>query len=129
MIRRPPRSTLSSSSAASDVYKRQRHTPWPASYSDAASEARDYPSKAVSTESGSELQPLAGMAVRVRRDASGLQANRTGAYGEVPSPAETSSQAAPAGACDDGVAPAPGHHRETPFARRRSRSQLVTSVP
>src|SRR5674536_388718 len=25
MIRRPPRSTLSSSSAASDVYKRQRH--------------------------------------------------------------------------------------------------------
>src|SRR5664279_1710189 len=29
MIRRPPRSTLSSSSAASDVYKRQVNTPYP----------------------------------------------------------------------------------------------------
>eukprot|EP00658_Telonema_sp_P-2_P071626 TRINITY_DN60867_c0_g1_i1.p1 TRINITY_DN60867_c0_g1~~TRINITY_DN60867_c0_g1_i1.p1 ORF type:complete len:175 (+),score=17.95 TRINITY_DN60867_c0_g1_i1:98-622(+) len=29
MIRRPPRSTLSSSSAASDVYKRQPILPWP----------------------------------------------------------------------------------------------------
>eukprot|EP00656_Telonema_subtile_P031707 TRINITY_DN34684_c0_g1_i3.p2 TRINITY_DN34684_c0_g1~~TRINITY_DN34684_c0_g1_i3.p2 ORF type:complete len:167 (-),score=36.98 TRINITY_DN34684_c0_g1_i3:347-847(-) len=28
MIRRPPRSTLSSSSAASDVYKRQKHDEW-----------------------------------------------------------------------------------------------------
>src|SRR5678815_108672 len=31
MIRRPPRSTLDRSSAASDVYKRQIHFAWPAS--------------------------------------------------------------------------------------------------
>ena len=43
--------------------------------------------------------------------ASGRQAKRTGAYGEVPSPAETCSQAASAGACDDDGAP--GRRRAT----------------
>src|SRR5674476_1448839 len=78
---------------------------------------------------GSEAQVPADLGVSVSKVASGRQANRTGAYGEVPRPAETCSHAASAGASEDGVDPAPGHHRETPLARRRSRSQLVTNVP
>jgi hypothetical protein len=55
---------------------------------------------------------------RVSRLASGRQANRAGAVGDVPSPAETCSQACPSAGwwC-------------SPRARSRSIPQLVTSVP
>ena len=66
---------------------------------------------------------------RVSSVASGRQAKRTGAYGEVPRPADTSSQAASGGRLGARRRPAPGHHRESPLARPRSRSQLVTSAP
>src|SRR5690606_17192034 len=61
-------------------------------------------------------QGQAGM--RVSSDASGRQANRNGAVGWVPTPADTCSQ----------VGSAAGH-RCRPRAIRRSRSQLVTSAP
>ena len=57
--------------------------------------------------------------VRVSSVASGGQANRTGAYGDVPSPAET---------CIQDVCP-PALCRDKPLTRRVSRSQLVTSAP
>ena len=68
-------------------------------------------------------------AVRVSSAASGRQARRTGAYGEVPSPAQTWSHAAAPGAWLLGADPAPGHHRDTPDTRPVSRSQFVTSAP
>ena len=55
---------------------------------------------------------------RVSRLASGRHANLAGAHGEVPSPAETCSQAWPSMGC-----------RCSPRARSRSSPQLVTSVP
>lgn len=54
----------------------------------------------------------------VSKLASGRQANLTGAQGDVPSPAETCSQAWP-----------PSGYRCSPRARSRSMPQLVTSVP
>jgi len=54
----------------------------------------------------------------VSKLASGRQANLTGAHGEVPSPAETCSQAWPLAGC-----------RCKPRARLRSIPQLVTSGP
>ena len=55
---------------------------------------------------------------RVSRLASGRQANRAGAQGDVPSPAETCSQAWPSTGC-----------LCKPRARSRSIPQLVTKVP
>lgn len=63
-----------------------------------------------------ESRPPIGAAINVSRVASGLQQNRTGAYGEVPIPAET---------CNRMVAP----HRDGPLARDRSRPELVTRAP
>src|SRR5690349_22686265 len=60
--------------------------------------------------------PLVGLATRVSRVASGRQQNRTGAYGDVPMPADT---------CSFMSAP----HCDGPLARERSRSQLVASAP
>ena len=57
-----------------------------------------------------------GVAINVSRVASGRQQNRTGANGEVPIPAET---------CNCMFAP----QRDGPFARERSRPQLVTRAP
>ena len=55
---------------------------------------------------------------RVSRLASGRQANLTGAHGDVPSPAETFSQACPSAGC-----------LCRPRTRSRSIPQLVTSAP
>ena len=66
-----------------------------------------------------ELTAVSRRATRVSSVASGRQARRTGAVGDVPSPADTSSHAAPSGAADDGAWPAPGHQRERPLARPR----------
>ena|GEM_PF-5074879 len=60
--------------------------------------------------------PQAGTKVRIV--ASGRHANRMGAKGDVPRPAETCSHV-----------PSASGHRLRPLARRVSRSQLVTSAP
>ena len=60
-----------------------------------------------------------GWATSVIRVASGRQANRKGAYGEVPSPADT---------CRKAVFP-PALLIDRPFTRAASRSQLVISAP
>src|SRR5664279_4414181 len=63
MIRRPPRSTLSSSSAASDVYKRQVPVPAPAPHGPA--QKQDLPER---MDSHSDHLPAGG---RVSRDLAG----------------------------------------------------------
>ena len=63
---------------------------------------------------------LSGDAVNVSSVASGRQANRTGAYGDVPRPAHT---------CTVERLPASVSHVETHRARDGSRSQLLTSAP
>src|SRR5271156_305170 len=63
-----------------------------------------------------ESRPPIGAAINVSRVASGRQQNRTGAYGEVPIPADTCKRM-----------PAP--HRDGPLARDRSRPELVTMAP
>ena len=61
---------------------------------------------------------LESRGTRVSRLASGRHANLAGAHGDVPSPADTCSQACPPTGC-----------RCSPRARCRSSPQLVTSVP
>ena len=68
----------------------------------------DWPSRAPAS------RPPIGAATSVSSVASGRQQNRTGAYGDVPMPAET---------CSCVRAP----HCDAPLARERSRSQLVTT--
>ena len=58
MIRRPPRSTLSSSSAASDVYKRQADTTWVGSKAgEAVCLTQGHTSSKVTTVSSSPMTP------------------------------------------------------------------------
>ena len=63
-----------------------------------------------------ESRPPTGAPINVSSVASGRQQNRTGANGEVPTPAET---------CNCMVEP----QRDGPLARDRSSPQLVTSAP
>ena len=75
-----------------------RHTPWHTACIMVQAAKQETSRASVPAPNRVGPQPPAGLAVRVNRVTSGRQANRTGAYGEVPSPAETSSHAAPVGA-------------------------------
>jgi site-specific DNA recombinase len=77
------------------------------------------------TERVRSAQPSA-RGTSVSRLASGRHAKRTGAYGEVPMPAETLSHRDPSPPGEPGRGPG---QPCSPRARPRSRSQLVTSAP